>query len=279
MVGSHLSRELISRGEAVRILTRSKEKVLPAGATAVPGSLEDKNSLPRAMEGADRVFLLTPLSLTESERGLAGIQAAKAAGVKKVVYLSVHKARLAPEIPHFASKYPIEDALAASGIPYTILAPNNFYQNDLGLRDPIEQYGVYPQPLGGKGLNRVDVRDIADAAANALLQPGHDGETYALIGPDAWSGEATAAVYSRHLGKTVAYGGDDLNQWAEAVRGAMPDWMVTDLVIMYDWFQKNGLLATEEEFEKQAKVLGHSPRTFDAFVAETVAAWRGAATA
>ena len=60
----------------------------------------------------------------------------------------------APHLPHFGAKLPIEAAIKASGIAYTIVRPNNFYQNDYWYKDAMLQYGVYPQPLGGVGLSR-----------------------------------------------------------------------------------------------------------------------------
>jgi len=74
--------------------------------------------------------------------------------------------------------------------------------------------GVYPLPSGNVGIHRVDVRDIAEAAAIALTQPGHSGKTYSVIGPRAWTGTETSGMLTRHLGKPVNYIGDDLKAWA-----------------------------------------------------------------
>jgi len=93
----------------------------------------------------------------------------------------VHHADKALTIPHFVSKLPIEGVIRASGIEYTILRPNNFYQNDLAVLDAIRA-GVYPTPTGSVGMHRVDVRDIAETAAIALTQPGHSGKTYSVVG-------------------------------------------------------------------------------------------------
>jgi len=78
--------------------------------------------------------------------------------------------------------------------------------------------GVYPQPVGNIGINCVDVRDIAEAAAIALTQPGHSGKTYSVVGPRAWTGAGISEMLSRHLGKPVVYTGNDLKAWAAAMR-------------------------------------------------------------
>src|SRR5207245_11667992 len=98
---------------------------------------------------------------------------------------SVHHGQDAPHVPHFGSNVAVEAAIAASGIPHTVIRPNNYYQNDEWFRDVMLQHGVYPQPIGEVGLSRVDVRDIAEAAAIALTEPGHDGKTYNLVVPEA----------------------------------------------------------------------------------------------
>ena len=53
----------------------------------------------------------------------------------------------------------------------------------------------------------------------------------------------------------------------------MPAWMVNDFKVMYQYFQTHGLLASEEDLDKQQAIIGHPPRSFDTFVAELVQAW------
>jgi uncharacterized protein YbjT (DUF2867 family) len=202
------------------------------------------------------------------------VSAAKAAKVRKIVYLSVFMPEGSEKIPHFRSKLPVEKAIKESNIAYTILRPNNFFQNDLGLRSAIMQYSVYPQPIGGKGLNRVDVRDIADCAVNALMKPGHEDQTYDVNGPDTLTGEGTARIYTMHLGREVQYSGDDLDAWGEKVKNLMPEFMIPEMRIMYGFFQEKGMIASEEDLEKTQKLLGHKPRTFDDFVKEIAVEWK-----
>ncbi|MEJ7812012.1 MAG: NmrA family NAD(P)-binding protein [Gemmatimonadaceae bacterium] len=190
------------------------------------------------------------------------------------MYLSVQDADRAAYLPHFGAKAGVETAIAHAGIPYTILRPINFYQNDLWLREAILQYGVYAQPIGDVGVSRVDVRDIAAVAAVALTTPGHEGETYNLVGPDAHTGQSTAEEWSRALGRPIAYAGNDLAAWEEQQRAYLPDWMVFDFSLMYDYFQRNGWQATPADLERLTAVLGHPPRSFRDFATETAASWK-----
>ena len=276
MVGPHVVRELVGRKAQVRVLVRDKSKA-PAGVEAVAGDTIDPLTLGPAFEGVDGVFLLTPNAITETHMGLMSVLAAKTAKVKRIVLMTVHHADRDPLIPHFATKLPIEAAIKASGIPYTILRPNNFYQNDEYFKDAILQYAVYPQPIGDTGVSRVDVRDIAEAAATALVAGGHEGQTYNLVGPKPWTGAATAKAWTAALGKPVAYGGNDVDAWEKAARQWLPAWLAYDFRIMYAAFQEKGLLASAEDIQRLTKMLGHAPRGYEEYVKETAAQWSMAA--
>ncbi len=275
MVGARVVEALLSRGADVRVLSRlpgDRPGVEP-GVEYVAGDLAAPETLTPAFEGVAKLFLLTPLAENETELGLIAVAAADEAGVRHIVFHSVHRVDEGPHIPHFRTKIQITEGLKASGIPYTLLLPNNFDQNDVWLQEPITRFGVYPQPIGGVGLSRVDVRDIADAAAIVLVEEGHEGKKYALVGPDILTGEDCAETWSRHMGCEIRYEGDDLDAWAEQARAMMPDWMVDDLGIMYAHFQEHGLKANDEELVELEGLLGRPPRSFDSFVAELASEW------
>ena len=275
-VGSQVVRELLTRGAQVSVLTRdaAKAQTLPAGVKAVTGDLGTVDTVKRVFKGFEGVFLINTVTPTEVYEGLLSVCALRDQGVKRLVYVSVQDADKAAWLPHFGGKLGVEEAVRRSGVPSTILRPNNFYQNDYWFKDVLLQHGVYPQPIGDVGLNRVDVRDIAEAAAVALTTSGHEGQTYDVVGPEAHTGSSTAATWSRALGKPIAYGGNDLEAWEKQSLQYMPDWAVFDFKHMYDYFQRYGLKASQDAIDRQTKMLGHSPRSFGAFVSETAAAWQ-----
>ncbi len=276
-VGSRVVGELLKRGSEVRVMTRSADKfpTLAAGVEGVVGDLQKPETLDAAFAGADAVFLATALAMDETHQGLNAVEAAKRAGLEYIVYLSVHKLESCSHIPHFASKLPVEWAVKNSGIPYTLVRPNNFYQNDLWFRDAIMEWGVYPQPLNNDvGVSRVDAQDIAEAVAISLTEPGHNGRTYSIVGPDPLTGEQTAQIYSRYLDREVRYTGDDLAAFKEQAGKMMPAWMVLDAAIMYEHFLKNGLRASDQEIADLTGLLGHAPRSFVDFVKEVSLDWR-----
>jgi uncharacterized protein YbjT (DUF2867 family) len=223
---------------------------LPAGVVGVVGDLNDPGTVRSVFGGVDSVFLLNLGTPTETFEGLMALNGARLVGVRRLVYLSIHGVDAAPHIPHNGPKIAIEAAIRASGMAYTILRANNFYQNDDWFREALLQ-GVYPQPIGDLGLSRVDVRDIAEAAAIALTTGQHDGQTYDLIGPEAQTGQGTADIWSRALGRPVQYGGNDLDRWEQQSLGFMPAWLVFDYKIMYGFFQAKGLVATAGDIERR----------------------------
>ena len=277
-VGTQVARGLLEKGAQVRVMSRSADRSkLQLPVEIVQGDLEKPATIEPAFEGIEAMFLLNALSRSETTQGLTAVEAARKSGAKKIVYMSVLLPPGSETIPHFASKIPVEQAVRQSGLAWTILRPNNFYQNDLGLREAVVNYGVYPQPLGDKGVTRVDVRDIADGAVNAFFDSSHDGMTYPLNGPRVWTGEETARVYSDNLGRAVNYGGNDLEAWGRQVSAFMPEWLVEDLQIMYRFFHEHGFQASPQELEMQRRLLGHGPRAFETFVWEVSAQWRSAA--
>jgi len=77
-------------------------------------------------------------------------------------------------------------------------------------------------------------------------------------------------MLTRHLGKPVIYAGDDLKAWVAQVRAFMPGWLVRDLEIMFQHFLNEGLLATQAEIDELTVMLGHAPRSYEAFVREVL---------
>lgn len=273
-VGRPTVSALIAQGYSVRALSRSEDKfpALPRGATGAVADLETGAGLDAALDGVNQLFLITANGETETARGLNAVNAARKAGARRIVFLSVQGPGEAPPIPHSRSKLPIEQAIRDSGCEYTILRPGYFNQTDLSVVQAVREYGVYPMPIGSIGTNRVDTRDIADCAVRALTGDGHAGAEYELYGPDTISGPGAAAVYARHFGREVRYGGDDVEKWAEPVKAFIAPWLLESLQRMFLSMQKNGPAATAAAVAASEEAVGHPLRTFDAFAAELAAA-------
>lgn len=253
--------------------TSARAAALPRGARAEIGDLNRSYTLHGAFDGIDAVVLITAHSITETGQGLAAVNAALAAHVRRIVYLSTAACAGAMRIPHVASKAPIEHALITARADYTILRAHNFFQNDLFVDEEIAS-GNYPLPIGGAGISRIDVCDVADAIVNATLKSGHERRLYTLGTSETFTGEATAARYERYLRRPVRYAGDNLDAWEHGAGAPMPKWQREDLRIMYRHYQDHGMKMDKSELVEQERILGHAPRRFDDFAAAASRAWR-----
>jgi uncharacterized protein YbjT (DUF2867 family) len=276
MVGSQVVRELVGRGQDVHVLSRDggKAKGLPAGTRGVTGDLLDVNTIRSVFRGMDAVFLINSVSTTEAHEGILAVNGARMAGVGRIVYVSVQHADGWAHLPHFGAKVAVELAITQSGIPHTIVRPNNLFQNDIWMKQGIVDYGVYPQPLGDVGSSRVDLRDVAEIAANALVSDGHAGKSYNVVGPEILTGTRCAEVWSEALGKPVAYAGNDLDAWERQSLQYMPPWLVFNFRMMYEAFQRHGFVATAEDVAASTTALGHPPRDYTSFAREMAAQWK-----
>ncbi|GAB5470986.1 MAG: SDR family oxidoreductase [Rhodospirillales bacterium] len=224
------------------------------------------------MDSVDSVFLLVANGPAETHQGLVALSLILDAAIDRIVYLSSDLALRAPLVPHAGSKLGIEAALRASGAAYTILRPTYFAQNDLIARDALEA-GVYPFPTGSLPLARVDTRDVATAAARALLDGKGRRKTVLLSGPDKPNGEETAALWSAALGRTVTYREQTPEDWAASVAGLLPPWLIFDLTVMYRHLQDAGHPIDGPVLADQRELLPQGPRGYRDFLAETAKAW------
>lgn len=275
-VGSAVVKELSKRGAAVRVLARKQPEAgkLPAKVEVAIGDLLDPVSLEKALEGVDKLFLLNAVVTDELTQALIAYGVAKRMGVKHVTYLSVFRVDQFRDVPHFASKLAVENALREFGVRYTVLRPGYYIQNDGNLKDALTGPGIYPMPIGTAGIAAADVRDIAEAAAISLTEDGHDGHTYDIVAPSMISGPGNAALWSTLLGREIKYTGHNFDQWEQSMRSRMPSWSAFDLRMMFQGYFDRGFESTETEVARLTKLLGHTPRSYEDFATETAAAWK-----
>jgi uncharacterized protein YbjT (DUF2867 family) len=275
-VGSAVVAELARRGATVRALARKTPAAggLPAGVEFAAADMLDPVAVERALDGVERMFLLNAVTPDELTQALIGYGLARRHGVKHITYLSVFAVDRFPDVPHFASKLAVEGALKAGNVPFTILRPGYYFQNDRRLRQALDA-GVYPMPLGGAGIAAVDTRDIAEAAAITLTQPGHAGKTYNLAAAARLSGPGAAATWSRALDKPIRYPGEDFDAWEAQMRQHAPAWSAFDLRVMFQGYFERGFAPSEQDVATFTSLLGRAPRAYEGFAAETAAAWRG----
>ena len=278
-VGSAVIKELVKRHVNVRALVRKQDAAgtMAKGVEVFVGDLLDPVAVGKALEGVDKLYLLNAVAPDELTQGLIAYDLAKKMKLKQIVYHSVFKAEEFKDVPHFASKLAIESALREFNLPFTVIRPNYFYQNDALLKDVMMNQGIYPMPLGATGISAVDTRDIAEAAAIALTSGGHLGKTYNLNGPEILSGKKVASVWSKLLGKEIRYPGEDLDSFEEQMRKNAPSWSAFDIRMMFQGYLERGFVAEDGDIETLTKLLGHAPRRYEDFAKETAEAWQNVA--
>jgi len=276
-VGRHVVEQLVKRGADVRALVRDSAKAnFPASVQIAQGDLLDVDSLRSAFKDVSTLFLLNAVAPDEFTQALIALNLAREADIERIVYLSVIHSDVYVNVPHFAGKFGVERMIEQMGLNATILRPAYFMNNDLTIKDVVLNYGVYPMPIGGRGLAMIDIRDIGEIAAIELIRREQSATPLPLtrinlVGPDMLTGTAAAAIWSEALGRPIAYGGDDTAGFETNLRQAMPSWTAFDMRLMAERFLTDGMVPDEGDVARLTALLGRPLRSYRDFVAEIAA--------
>ncbi len=276
-IGSLTTQGLADAGAAVKALVRQPGKrVFPAGVTEVVADLTDVASMRAALSSARTLFLLNAVTPDEVTQALIALNLAQEAGIERIVYLSVIHADTFTNVPHFTGKHTVERMIESLDIPATILRPAYFMQNEAMIQQTIQDYGVYPMPIGSAGVAMIDARDIADIAVVELLRRDRAPDalkrlTLELVGPHAVTGSSVAKVWSAALGREIAYAGDDVAAFEAQMAAYGPSWLAYDMRLMMAGIQRFGMQAADGTVEKLQAMLGRPLRTYEDFVREATA--------
>jgi uncharacterized protein YbjT (DUF2867 family) len=264
-IGKFVVDGLTKKGKKVRVSTYKKQ-VKPswgaAGIEQVEVDYTKPETLARAFEGIESYFSVSPLIQELSETGIAAVNAARKAGVRRIVRSSVLGAAT-NSVTFGRWHFDVEKAIEASGLSFTILQPTSFMQNYFGFADSIKKQGKFHAPLANSRMSLVDARDIADAAVVVLTEPGHESKKYKITGGEAISSQESAMALSEVLAIPVEYVAVSNDQAKSAMAGmGMPVWMVDGFLELYQLAADGWLSAVIPDLEK---LLGRKPRTFRQF--------------
>jgi uncharacterized protein YbjT (DUF2867 family) len=277
-VGAHVVRELGERGVAVRAFVRDPVRaadLLGADVELAVGDFADRSSVDRALRGVDRLFLACGNVPAQVEHECAVIDAARAAGVGRVVKLSGPRPALDSPVPFERWHAEIERHLVRSALPYVLLRPSTYMTNLIMLHAEAVRYtGKLLAPLGAAEVAFVDPRDVAAAAAVTLTGHAYEGGTFALTGPEALTYRRVAHELSIAAGRPIEY----VNVPEEAAREGMVQAglpaPVADAILTVFAAQRTGALArTTRAIEA---LTGREPRTFARFARAHAAAFGAA---
>ncbi|TGP50898.1 NmrA/HSCARG family protein [bacterium M00.F.Ca.ET.230.01.1.1] len=272
-VGRHVVDQLLRRGATVRVLTRDPAKAsFPAGVDVAKGDLLDIDALRSAFKDVSTLFLLNAVTGDEFAQAIITLNVAREVGVERVVYLSVFEADRAVNVPHFAVKFGAERMLVQMDFSATILRPTYFIDNESMVKDVIMEHGVYPMPIGSKGVAMVDARDIAEVAAIELIRrdsaPGKlPIETINVVGPDTLTGPDVARIWSDLLGRPVVYGGDDPSAFEQNMASFMPKWTAYEMRLMAERYVSDGMIPEADDVGRLTSILSRPLHTYRDFAA------------
>lgn len=274
-IGSMLLQRLAKQGIPVRAVSRDANKlssqIAERGAsniTAVSADASNQESLRRAFDGADQLFLAMSNSPRQVEMEASVIHTAAEAGIRHIVKIS--SPPYDPASPVAVAKWhqEIEGILTQTRLDCTILRPYAFMQNVLRLSPTISSFQAFYGSMGDTACNFVDCRDIADAAAEVLLQREKAGRIYTLTGSEVHSYPQIAERLTNLLHKPIAY----INLTSEEHKrdlmevGHMPEWLASHVVEI----QAMSMKLPESPTNDVKQLLGQEPRTMDAFLQEHV---------
>jgi len=277
-VGSQVIEQLTKRAADVRALVRDTTKAnFPAGVDIVQGDLLDVDSLRSAFAGVSTLFLLNAVVADEYTQALIALNIAQEVGIERIVYLSVIHADRYLNVPHFAGKYGVEGMIEQMGLNATILRPAYYISNDITIKDVVTGYGIYPMPIGDKGLAMVDTQDIAEVAALELIRREESSvpqplNRINLVGPDTLTGQDVAEIWTQVLGTPITYPGDDTAGFEQNLRQFMPNWMAYDMRLMSERFLTEGMIPDAGDVERLTSLLGRPLRSYRDFADKLVSA-------
>lgn len=273
-IGGEVCRIFKETGTPFRALCRKREQVADFrenGSDAVLGDFDRPETLSSAMQGVETLFLITPPTQAQVAQETAAIDAAKQAGVGRIVKISASDSNVRSPVPWAKSHALIDHHLRASGIDWTILKPTAFMQNFLWFKDAVAK-GFLPQVTGSGSVSWVDTRDVARVAAAVLTESGHGGATYFLTGPETLEMKEAAARLSKAIGHRVRY--FDLPSpmfWAILRLTGNSRWMSKGLVVQF-----SDVVAGHHDIDPTFEIerlTGKRPHSFTDFIQDHLQAF------
>ena len=242
--GGAIARQLLQRGKfKVRAMVRDQNKpaaqvLQQAGTELVQGDFNDRTSLDRALQDVHGVFSIQDFregAAVEIQHGKAIADAAKAAGIEHFVYSSVGSAERNTGIPHFDSKFQVEEHIRSLKLPYTILRPVFFFYNYNAMRSMVET-GTLPQALSPETkLQQLSEEDYGAMVAEVFDRPADFMNREIEVASVEMTMPEIAAAFSHVLGKPVTY--------QQIPFEAFEQQAGEEVTIMYRWFENVGYAA------------------------------------
>ena len=268
-VGGAVLAQLRVEGHAVRLGVRRPAAVQIGGIQTTVFDITKRDTFGPALRGIERIFLMRPPAVADVRHSLFPfIDAARAAGVRQVVFLSLLGAEGKAFLPHTK----VENYLKAAGMEYTLLRAGFFMQNlATAHRQEIRQQDEIVVPAGNGKTSFIDVADIAAVAALALTRTGHANRAYDLTGAEALDYATVAALMSLALGRPIAYRHPSLGRFLRHQRALGTG--VAQSLLVAAIYTTTRLGMAGRITGDVARLLGRPPRSLRAYIEENRQVW------
>lgn len=268
-LGRRVVELLLERGYAGKIIAGSRhpEKLNFPGLETRKADYGDVPGFIKALDGVDRLLVVSTDVLGPSRLALqtSAVAAAKAAGVKHIVYTSMPAPEPASPIPFAPEHYGTEEAIRASGIGYSILRMNWYAENLLSSLPSALQTGKWYTSAGAGTIAHVSREDTARAAAGALLA-GDVSRTLTVTGPEAFTTRQIAAIASEVTGRSIeVVDVSDEQLAAGAVAAGVPAPVAHGFIVPFDQNTRLGRVALATNAVEL--LWGEAPQTLREFLA------------
>ncbi|MFN8610704.1 MAG: SDR family oxidoreductase [Vulcanimicrobiota bacterium] len=273
--GRQIVQALREAGQPVRALLREPDRaqaLASLGADLCPGDFNQPNLLRKALQGVERALLLTPVTEAAEEWSGNFVQLAQAAGVAHLVRFSGMGANLEAPVEILRQHARADQQLKNSGLQWTLLQPNSFYQNLLWAADGVRTQSRLYQLMGQARQSLVDVWDIARVAVAALTGPGHHGQVYTLTGPEALAMGEIAERLGQLLGRSISYvplGAAQVRQ--QMLDSGAPDWNAREVTALLEYFAEGRAAEVTSTIED---VTGRPARSVTDFLKQSLEAFQ-----
>ena len=266
--GKETVRLLVERGVPVRTVARDPLRAMTtselAGAELFTGDSSRPETLSGAFEGVEKLYLVPPTVPKWDEVQSQLIDMAQANGVQHIVRISTVGTASDAVSMTLRSHWKGEREMEQSGMAYTHIRSNSFFQNCLFDAASIKNEDRFFGCVGKVRYAKVDTRDLASVITLALTESGHENQAYTLTGPEALTYDDMAMGLSRALGRDIAYCDVSNDEYEEYLRSTgLANWLAAEFVAMYGFYEEGSFV--EDITDTIQELLGRPPRSYAQF--------------
>lgn len=259
--------KLSKAGISARAMVRNKERaanLINETTEVVQADLSDLDSLKAAFDGIESAYIVTAIQPDCVELFSNFFTVAKEMGVKHIIKLSGLGATAEATSEILRQHHQSDQQLINSGIAYTVIQPNSFFQNIFWQKKSICKKNRFGISMGDARQSLVDIRDVADACMEILNNDEHKNKVYQLTGSESLTYTDVAERFSEILQRPIRYRAiTSSHTKQEMLAGGTPSWNADALTEIQETFATGAFSFITDDLKT---ILGREPRKFSEFV-------------